>query len=163
METKTETKRINQTLIIRKNGTKRVTTFNHEPSMTDQQFAEDCDVNNIIDRFMKTGQINHLSSQQGVYADVSEIPDLQGATIIVQEANNLFNELPSDIREKFKNNPIEMMEWLSEPKNTEEAVKLGLMTKKSELIVQTQVNDPNELPPAPKSAQKTAKTPPPQD
>ena len=43
----------------RKNGSIRVYTVNNEPSMTDQQFKDDCDVNSIVNKFTKTGHLTH--------------------------------------------------------------------------------------------------------
>lgn len=58
---------------IRENGSKRVVTINEEPSKTDQSFAKQVNINNIMARYIKTGQLTHLRNQQGVYADMSEI------------------------------------------------------------------------------------------
>ena len=63
----------------RKNGSIRVYTVNNEPSMTDQQFKDDCDVNFNVNKFTKTGHLTHLAKFQGMYADVSAIPDLAEA------------------------------------------------------------------------------------
>ena len=52
----------------RKNGSIRVYTVNNEPSMTDQQFKDDCDVNFIVNKFTKTGHLTHLAKFQGMYA-----------------------------------------------------------------------------------------------
>lgn len=111
---------------IRKNGSKRVVTINTEPSKTDQSFKSDCDIQEIIAKFRKTGQVTHLNKKQGIYADVSQIPDLLGATMIVQDASEKFSSLPSGVRDKFNNDPINMIQWLNNPDNQDEGIKLGL-------------------------------------
>lgn len=113
----------------RENGTLRVQTHNLDPAMTDPQWEKESDINYIMDKFMKTGQVTHTSNKKGIYADVSEIPDLIGAAQIVREAQNNFEALPSHVREKFNNKPEEMIKFLQNPKNSEEAVQLGLLTK----------------------------------
>lgn len=113
----------------RKNGTLRVQTQNNDPSLTDPQWDEKSDINYIMDRFLNHGESpTYGTKKQGIYADVSQIPDLLGAAIIVREAQNNFDSLPSKIREKFHNNPQNMIDFLSDPKNNEEAVELGLLT-----------------------------------
>lgn len=111
---------------VRKNGSKRVVTINTESSKTDQSFKSDCDIQEIIAKFRKTGQVTHLSKKQGIYADVSQIPDLLGATMIVEDASEKFSNLPSAVRDKFNNDPIQMIQWLHDPQNTDEGIKLGL-------------------------------------
>lgn len=112
----------------RENGSIRVFSVNNDPSKTDQSFAEQCDINNIIKRYQQTGQVTHLAKNQGIYSDVSEIPDLQGAFQAVQDASFAFSTLPASIRDRFKNNPIEFVEFLQNPENDAEAISLGLKT-----------------------------------
>lgn len=124
------TKNMKKIITRRPNGSKRVQTFITAPSLTDQQWQEDTDINRIMNTFEKTGQLRHLSSKQGVYADVSQVPDLLTASTIVKGAQELFDSLGSRVRERFHNNPQEMINFLRDPQNHEEAVKYGLMTKK---------------------------------
>lgn len=111
----------------RPDGSTRVATINSEHSKTDQQFAKDCDINEIVRKFKKTGQLTHLSKKQGVYADVSQVPDLLTAYEQITIAENAFADLPSDVRLKFSNNPQEMINFLTNPQNHDEAVQLGLL------------------------------------
>lgn len=111
---------------VRKDGKKRVYTVNEEPSKTDQSFQTECDVNHIVQKYLKTGRINHLARMQGQFADVSEIPDLLEAIKTVTSAQQTFDELPAELRRKFGNSPVNMVEYLQDPSNDIEAVKLGL-------------------------------------
>ncbi|QXP44236.1 MAG: internal scaffolding protein [Arizlama microvirus] len=112
----------------RPNGTIRVCTENKEPDKTDQSFAKMVNVNEIVAKFKKTGQITHLAKNAGKYADVSNITDLHESLIKVQEAQNTFLTLPAYIRKQFNNNPQEMIAFLQDPKNDEQAVQMGLKT-----------------------------------
>lgn len=111
----------------------RVATENSQPSMTQQAFAEDCDVNIILDRYMKTGELP--KPRQGVYADVSEVPDLTEALQIVQQAQNAFDSLPSKVRYEFQNDPAQLLNFISDPKNKEKAIELGLIEAKQQEAV----------------------------
>jgi len=136
-----ETNQYKKIITRRPNGSRRVQTINTIPSKTDQQYGDETDVNQIVEKYMRTGELSHTRNQQGVYADTSEIPDLLGATLIVQEANEKFAELPADVREKFQNNPINMMDYLAQEKNRSEAEELGLINRRPK----TEQNDkPND-------------------
>ena len=56
-------------IIDEKTGKRKVITVNLENSLADQSFKEDCDVNVIISRYKKTGQLPS-SVKQGIYADI---------------------------------------------------------------------------------------------
>lgn len=103
----------------------RVMTINEEPSLTQQAFKEDTDVNIILERYMKTGEIN-FKPKQGVYADVSEIPDLTQAIDIVSKAQQAFDSLDAKIRYEFKNDPRLLMAFLANPQNKQKGIELGL-------------------------------------
>lgn len=123
---------------IRPDGSRRVYTVNEQPSKTDQSQAPACDVNNIMAKYKKTGQITHLARKQGVYADVSQISDLQTAIEQVQSANNAFMSIPAELRAKLNNDPVKFIEYLQDPSNDEESIKYGLKTPKQSQPTQSQ-------------------------
>ena len=129
---------------LRSNGTKRVYTVNNEPSMTDQQFKDDCDVNFIVDKFTKTGHLTHLAKFQGMYADVSEIPDLAEAIQTVTIAQTAFDALPAELRSRFGNSPVNMVEFINDVNNKEEAIKLGLIPQSQKEQQQDTKTDDNK-------------------
>lgn len=108
---------------------KHVVTKNNEPSKTNQSFKDQCDINTIVSKFMKTGEFNHLAKRQGFYADVSQFPDLLGAHLIIKESEASFARLPAELRKEFGNNPLEMIEWLQNPENKQKAEEMGLIPK----------------------------------
>jgi hypothetical protein len=110
-------------------GRKKVYTINEEPSMTDQQYKEDTDVNNIIEKFRKTGQIMHVAQIQGKFADVADIQSLQESMVLVSKAQEHFAQLPGETRSQFGNSVINMVKFLADPANDEKAVKMGLKVK----------------------------------
>lgn len=146
----------------RSNGTKRVFTVNDEVSRTDQSFDKDVNVNYIMAKYLKTGQIDHLTKNRGIYADVSQITDLLTATEQVKKANHAFNSLPAEIRKRFGNSPVSMVEFLQDPKNDTEAIKLGLKSRKTGLDkIETETSDSaleTTPTPTPPTSQKTKKT-----
>lgn len=126
-----------KTIEKRPNGSKRVFTKNTEPSKTDQSFKEMVDVNNIIAKYRKTGQVTHLRKNVGKFADVSKVPDLLSATILVQQAQDSFMSLPSEIRQEFENNPIKFFNFYHDEKNTQKLIEMGLIPKPEQVPAQS--------------------------
>lgn len=134
---------------IRANGTKRVRTINTLPTRTQQQFKEQCDVNNIMAKYKKTGSITHIrNAQEGVYMDLTEIPDLLTARLQLQQAETAFLSIPATIRNKFENDPVKLISFLSNPQNHQEAISLGLMVKRDDEQPKNDDTPPPPTPPA---------------
>lgn len=97
----------------------------NEPSRTKQSFKDECDINNIMNRYIKTGEISHLNSTNPEYGFAPDF-DFSEAMEMVQRAQDLFDELPANIRERFDNDPGEFMAFCEDPANGPEAAALGL-------------------------------------
>ena len=97
-----------------------------DPSRTSQAFAEESDINVIVNRFLKTGTLPP-TFRAPTYGDFSGVSDYQGALNAVIKANEAFDQLPAGMRARFHNNPQVLLEFLSNPDNREEATKLGLL------------------------------------
>lgn len=112
------------------------------PSMTKQNFAKECDINNIIKQYRVTGQLAHISAKaaQGSYRDLPDPLDFQESMNIVLAAEDSFSTLPAKVRDRFGNDPGQFLEFMADPKNREEAVKLGLVKE---------LPPPEPLPPSP--------------
>jgi phage internal scaffolding protein len=96
-----------------------------DPSLTQQQFAEESDINNIVDRFMKTGHIPNAASMPQ-YADYEGVFDFQTAMNVVRQADENFMRMDAKVRARFHNSPQEFLEFFANPDNAQEAVRLGL-------------------------------------
>ena len=100
------------------------------PSRTQQQFKEECDVNNILRNYVNTGVLTHTSDREPVFGDFSELPaDYGEALALIEKSREQFNELPSEVREKFDSNPLNLVQWLQDEKNKDEAIRLGLINE----------------------------------
>lgn len=114
-----------------------------KPSLVRSEFQNECDINHIMARYYKTGIIDHVSELQAVFSDVSELPEYQGMLDAVTAASEAFGELPSSVRKRFGNDPSELMAFLSDPDNTDEAISLGLVERPA-LPVQPDSAKPND-------------------
>lgn len=103
--------------------------FTKTKSLTSQAPTDEVDINKIMARVEK-GQTVLSSSGQPFYGDVSDLGGLQDALIKVQDAEDLFMQYPANVREKFNNDPVAMVEFLFDEKNRPEAEALGLVNKR---------------------------------
>jgi len=120
--------------------------FSKSISMTSQHPSDEVDINKIMARVAK-GQTVLTSSGQPFYGDVSEFDGLQDAIIKVQEADDLFMQEPAEIRERFNNDPVKFVEFVSDEKNYDEGLKMGLF--KPRPVITPPVPEPGAVP-APK-------------
>jgi len=104
-----------------------------DASLAQQQFNEECNINNIMEKFGLTGLIpqNPLTPQ---YGDFSGIYDYHSALNAVIDANEQFGALPAQIRDRFMNDPANLIDFLENPENRGEAEKLGLVVQKTEVF-----------------------------
>lgn len=102
------------------------------PSKTDQSFKREVDVNRIMDRARKGGVITHLRRSQGVYADISKVPDLAGAFSLVESVSSAFADLPSELRDAMRNDPRNLPAFMEDARNFETLVKYGIIEKPKE-------------------------------
>ena len=111
-----------------------------EPSMTQQQFKDECDINRIMDRYLKTGVLSDPLDRRGTpkYGDYAEIGDYMEHMNKVVEANEMFEALPASIRKRFNNNPAELVEFVMDVNNRAEAERLGLV-EKTEVVEKPEV------------------------
>lgn len=119
-----------------------------DPITTQQNFKEECDINNIMRRFEKTGELPNMIRQNPVYGDFSDVPTFTEAMNTVIRANEQFDALSSKIRAQFNNDPAEFLAFVHDPKNNEELVKMGLATER--------IPDPT---PTPKNSTSSKSTP----
>lgn len=108
--------------------------FTGQESLTKQSFKDECDINNIVASFSRTGQITHLNERaaQGMFTDLPDSFEYQDALNAVIAGEQAFAALPSALRERFHNDPAEFLDFMSNPDNQEEAIKLGVATRRPE-------------------------------
>jgi len=96
---------------------------------TKQSFKEQCDINWIMERYNKTGQLPEMIKREGKYGDFSSAGTYQDALNVVRHAEIQFASLSSAVRERFLNDPARFLEFVNDPSNIDEMVDLGLATK----------------------------------
>lgn len=110
-----------------------------KPSMTQQQFESECNLNNIVDRnmrfkdpsFVTKLQLMHSTSEsrEPIYGDFTGVTDYASALNAIDNARSDFMSLPSKVREYFDNDPAKLLSFIDDSNNYEKGVELGLFKK----------------------------------
>lgn len=102
-------------------------TTPEESEFTDQSFADECDINTIMAKYQSTGELPVVNSAEAQYLDVTGMDYHEHMQFIV-DAQNLFDELPSAIRDRFHNDPAEFLDFTGDENNRKELAQMGLLT-----------------------------------
>lgn len=101
--------------------------FPENSPYTDQSFKAESDINTIMARYQSTGEMPVINQAYPQFLDVTEL-DFQTHMNVVAEANQLFAELPSKLRDRFGNDPAAFLGFVSDDENRVEMAKLGLLS-----------------------------------
>lgn len=105
-------------------------TFPPDEGRTKQSFKQECDINHIMARYVKTGIIEFTNKHAPQYGDVTGL-DFREGIQVVAAARSMFEEMPSHLRARFYNNPEVFLDFVNNPANREEARKLGLLKREA--------------------------------
>lgn len=129
---------------------------------TKQSFKAECDINNIMAKYQRTGVLDFAAKREPQYGDCTGI-EFQAGMEMISRARTMFEELPSSIRARFENNPVEFLNFVQNPENREEAKELGLLKPDAPQAPLLPAPPPKDAPAAPlnrqavrKQAQETA-------
>jgi len=96
-----------------------------------QSFKNDCDINVLMKRFEKTGVLPDFGNRIPQFADVSALDFTESANQVAR-VRGAFSMLDARTRARFENRPELMLEFIADPSNRAEAVKLGLVKEISD-------------------------------
>lgn len=100
--------------------------FEGTESMTKQSFSADCDINNILAKYQRTGLLEHVNKFAGSYGDFLDVDDYQSSLHAVMRAQEEFMSLPSSIRSRFANDPAAFLDAINDPSRRQELTELGI-------------------------------------
>lgn len=140
------------------NKPRKIPTLKTGPSRVQTHHAYEADINQIMARHARnpfqpigTGQ----PRREMVYMDMVGLPkDYAAAHTMVTEGINAFARLPSNVRARFLNSPLEALNFVANPANLPEARKLGLARPEEP----GKAGDEPPAPPKPQKAPKVVQT-----
>lgn len=109
------------------------------PSLTQQEFKDSCDINKILAKFAVQAQALGVDpsllmpQDQGAYGDFSQLDDFQTAQNKIAFLNDQFSNLPSNVRRKFGDNLNDFISAISDPSRIDELGELGVWNKEGYL------------------------------
>lgn len=96
------------------------------PSLTRQEFADECDINVIMARYEKTGQLP-ANNAEPMYVDFTSVPtNLMDTMRFMDEAQAAFMTLPAKVRKEFDNDPAMFVDFAGDPENLDQMRAWGL-------------------------------------
>lgn len=90
-----------------------------------QSFKDQCDINRIMGKYRKTGLVDWSAKYEGSIG-IADPVDFHTAMNTVAQAEQMFSELPAEVRKRFANEPGAFLAFISDPANVGELRKLGL-------------------------------------
>lgn len=100
------------------------------PSLTQQHFTEDADLNVIARRFGIDHPAQLKQEPNPVhFRDTTQDPELVDILNLQRAAREGFAQLPAKILKRFDHDPRKLWDFLNDPDNEEEAVRLGLLAR----------------------------------
>ena len=131
--------------------------FSDDEGLTRQAHKDECDINNIMGQYLKSGLITHVREHEGEYGEYAEM-DFHEAMNTVANAQSMFETIPAEIRNQFGNDPGAFIKFATDEKNRDQMVEMGLIPdeRRHETVpASTTVASP---PPPPASPPETAPT-----
>lgn len=126
-------------------------------SRVQQHFKDEVDINNILAKYKKTGVITHVARARKLYGDFTQVKDVAEAMDVSARAKSIFEELPAEIRNRFKNSIPGFFEYIGKEENLEECYKLGIYDRpkapEPEKVTKVEVVTPS-VPPNPSKDEK---------
>ena len=127
-------------------------SFKGTKSRTKQSFKDEADIN-VLMRKYQTSELTGL--RKPMFGDFTEMPDYREMQNRITVANEEFLHLDSDVRAMFDNDPANLLEWLSDPENKDEAIELGILPTEQATVDPL----PNSEPPQKQQPTKPEKQP----
>lgn len=114
-------------------------------SRVEQSHRDECDINKIMARYHRSGLLPGRG-EPGYYGDFTAVDDYQDAVERVFAADRAFMELPSAVRKRFANDPSELLAFLADEGNRDEAVELGIIPPLEPVVEDVGSPDPDPVP-----------------
>lgn len=113
----------------------RFRTNNQQKSKTNQRWKDKADIKHIVKMNRRASIQQHNPNLVQQRTDVIETFDTSQTyhdqMNQCRNFTNEFNRLPGDVQQRFDHNPGKLIDFVRNPENNTEAIKLGLLPKPS--------------------------------
>lgn len=97
---------------------RRVLSYSGGESKTDQSQAADCDINVMMARFMKAGELPPRKREE-IFSDIFNMGSFHESMNVVVRGREMFASLPAKVRDTYGNNPAKFLMFAEDPLNAE--------------------------------------------
>lgn len=116
---------------------KQQVSFKGDDGKTIQEQSDATDINNILERYARTGLIDHVSKHEPQYGEFAAF-DFQANQNMITKIKQTFDELPAKARQQFDNNPQNFVEFISQQENIDD-MKDGVIDNLDKEVEKTAV------------------------
>lgn len=95
------------------------------PDLAKQSMKDSSDINFIMARYARGGTVDHLAKHGADYG-VFEPQTFHEAMNVVRKGEEMFADLPAEVRKRFHQSPVEFLAFIQDSGNLPEMRKLGL-------------------------------------
>lgn len=110
-----------------------VMEFPENSPFTKQEFKDEADINILMQRYQNNGEIPAINQRAPQFLDATCF-DYQKNMEQIAEANSIFAELPSSMRNRFENDPGKFLAFCGDPANRAEMADMGLLRDPNEWV-----------------------------
>jgi len=90
---------------------------------TKQSYKDSCDINQLLERGAREGGLSHLVKHGARYGDFAMI-DWENMQHTLAEGQQIFNELPAELKREFNQDPAEFFGFVNDPANKDRLEEL---------------------------------------
>jgi phage internal scaffolding protein len=103
-----------------------------EEDRAQQQFLKDTDINELVKRFGMTGEFPQ-ARQIAEYMDLTDVPiDFHDLMNRARKGQEAFESLPANVRDYFRNDVGNFIDFIQDEENYTEGVRLGIYSEAPE-------------------------------
>lgn len=102
---------------------------------TNKDAKDEVDINSIVAKMRREGIAQARIEFSDEYTSLAP-QTLQDALLTVQDAREMFESMPAVVRNRVNNDPVQFLQFVQDPANTDELVQLGLATRREVLPVE---------------------------
>jgi len=95
--------------------------------ITKQSMAAECDINNILKQYSKTGIMEHINTANAQWLDLPSQIEYQRSLNTMIAAEDAFAQLPAAVRDYYLNDPENLLAALDNPQQADKLREFGIL------------------------------------
>mgnify|MGYP000568535104 CR=1 FL=1 len=135
--------------VLDRRGKPRVQTINEDEMITVQSDAMLADIHHVLGQWSPYGLKQNLDAAEVQFADITHFTDFADAMLHAKQAEEVFMQMPSKVREVFNHDVAEWLDSAHDETKRQKLIDLGILPAPEP---ETPPAAPEPVPPAPPPA-----------